>query len=157
VLPYNDRHWLNFFNTVGKAELADDPRFVNQPSRSKNIDALYGIVAEVMPTRTSAEWLKLLEEADIPVMPMNTPEDLFSCPHLTQVGMFPVTDHPTEGRIRHIKVPVHFSKTPGGYYRHPEQLGESTESVLGDVGYAPDEIAALRAQGVMGKARNDGP
>ncbi len=155
VLPYNDRHWHSFFQTVGKPELADDPRFVNQPSRSKNIDALYAIVLEVMPTRTSAEWLKALEDADIPVMPMNTPEDLFDCPHLNAVGMFPTVEHPTEGTIRHIKVPVHFSKTPGGYYRHPENLGESTEAVLADVGYSAEEIDDLQAKGAAGKAKRD--
>lgn len=155
VLPYNDRHWRSFFKTVGRPELADDPRFVNQPSRSKNIDALYGIVVEVMAAKTSAEWLTLLEAADIPVMPMNTPEDLFDCPHLNAVGMFPMADHPTEGRIRHIKVPVHFSKTPGGYYRHPENLGESTEAVLADVGYSEAEIDALQAGGAVGKAKRE--
>ncbi len=153
VLPYNDRHWRKFFAAVGRPELADDPRFADQPSRSKNIDALYGIVTEVMPTKTSAEWLTLLEEADIPVMPMNTPEDLFDCPHLTEVGMFPVVDHPTEGKIRHIKVPVQFSKTPGGYYRHPETLGQSTEAVLADLGYSAEEIAELQALGAAGKAK----
>jgi crotonobetainyl-CoA:carnitine CoA-transferase CaiB-like acyl-CoA transferase len=156
VLPYNDRHWRSFFATVGKPELADDPRFVNQPSRSKNIDALYAIVVEVMAAKTSAEWLKLLEEADIPVMPMNTPEDLFECPHLSAVGMFPVVDHPTEGKIRHMKVPVHFSKTPGGYYRHPENLGESTEDVLADVGYSAEEIEALQEKGAAGKTKRNG-
>jgi crotonobetainyl-CoA:carnitine CoA-transferase CaiB-like acyl-CoA transferase len=156
VLPYNDRHWRKFFAAVGRPELADDARFADQPSRSKNIDALYAIVLEVMPQRSSAEWLTLLEEADVPVMPMNSPEDLFSCPHLTQVGMFPVVDHPTEGKIRHIKVPVHFSKTPGGYYRHPETLGQSTEAVLGEVGYSPDEIAALQATGAAGKPKRGG-
>ena len=84
---------------------------------------------------------------------MNTPEDLFDCPHLTEVGMFPEADHPTEGRIRHIKVPVHYSKTPGGYYRHPEKLGASTESLLAETGYAPDEIAALQASGAVGKPK----
>lgn len=153
VLPYNDRHWRKFFAAVGRPELADDARFADQPSRSKNIDALYAVVTEIMPQRSSAEWLKLLEEADVPVMPMNTPEDLFSCPHLTQVGMFPVVEHPTEGKIRHIKVPVHFSKTPGGYYRHPETLGQSTEAVLGEVGFTPDEIAALEASGAVGKPK----
>ena len=153
VLPYNDRHWRKFFAAVGRPELADDARFADQPSRSKNIDALYAIVTEIMPQRSSAEWLTLLEEADVPVMPMNTPEDLFSCPHLTQVGMFPVVEHPTEGKIRHIKVPVHFSKTPGGYYRHPETLGQSTEAVLGEVGFTSDEIAALQAAGAVGKPK----
>jgi crotonobetainyl-CoA:carnitine CoA-transferase CaiB-like acyl-CoA transferase len=155
VLPYNDRHWRRFFETVGRSELADDTRFADQPSRSKNIDALYAIVVEVMAAKTSAEWLKVLEEADIPVMPMNTPEDLFDCPHLSAVGMFPVVEHPTEGRIRHMKVPVHFSKTPGGYYRHPENLGESTEAVLADVGYSAEDIAALQAKGAAGKAKRN--
>jgi len=62
--------------------------------------------------------------------------------------MFPEVDHPTEGRIRHIKVPVHFSKTPGGYYHHSELPGESTESVLSELGFDPDEIAALTKAGI---------
>jgi crotonobetainyl-CoA:carnitine CoA-transferase CaiB-like acyl-CoA transferase len=143
VLPYNDKHWGQFFDVAGKPELAKDPRFADQPSRSKNIDALYEIVTEIMADRTSAEWLCVLEEADIPVMPMNSPEDLFDCPHLSAVGMFPEVEHPTEGKIRHIKVPVNFSKTPGGYYRHPENLGQSTAEALADVGYSEAEIAAL--------------
>jgi crotonobetainyl-CoA:carnitine CoA-transferase CaiB-like acyl-CoA transferase len=143
VLPYNDKHWGRFFDVAGKPELTEDSRFADQPSRSKNIDALYEIVTEIMADRTSAEWLRVLEEADIPVMPMNSPEDLFDCPHLTAVGMFPEVEHPTEGKIRHIKVPVSFSKTPGGYYRHPENLGQSTAETLADVGYSETEIAAL--------------
>ena len=67
--------------------------------------------------------------------------------------MFPEVEHPTEGRVRHLKVPVHFSKTPGGYYRHPEQAGQSTEDVLAEVGYSPEDMAALRANGATGKAK----
>jgi formyl-CoA transferase len=61
--------------------------------------------------------------------------------------MFPEVDHPTEGRVRHLKVPVHFSRTPGGYYRHAERIGQSTETVLAELGYSAKEIAALRAAG----------
>jgi len=147
VLPYNDKHWGRFFEVAGMPEMAQDPRFADQPSRSKNIDALYEIVSGIMEKRTSAEWLETLEEADIPVMPMNNPEDLFDCPHLSAVGMFPEVEHPTEGKIRHIKVPVAFSKTPGGYYRHPEHLGQSTAEALADVGYSEEEIEALLASG----------
>ena len=154
VLPYNDKHWAVFFDVVGKPELTSDPRFADQPSRSKNIDALYEIVVGVMQSKTSAEWLATLEEADIPVMPMNEPEDLFDCPHLSAVDMFPTVEHPTEGTIRHIKVPVSFSKTPGGYYRHPEQLGQSTASVLEEIGYSAGEIDALQVSGATGKPRN---
>jgi crotonobetainyl-CoA:carnitine CoA-transferase CaiB-like acyl-CoA transferase len=152
VLPYNDKHWARFFDLAGRPELASDPRFADQPTRSANIDALYEIVAEVMRGRTSAQWLEELEAADIPVMPMNSPEDLFDCPHLDAVGMFPLVDHPSEGRVRHIKVPVEFSKTPGGYYRHPEALGQSTATILAEVGYSAEEVAELQASGAAGTA-----
>ena len=148
VIPYNDKHWRTFFSVAGKPELADDTRFADQSSRSQNIDALYAIVADVMRDRTTADWLETLENADIPVMPMHTPEDLFSCPHLSAVGMFPTMEHPTEGTIRQIKVPVAFSKTPGGIFRHAEELGQSTDDVLREIGYSDAEVVALRADGV---------
>ncbi len=151
MLPYNERHWAKFFDVGGREDLIGDERFSSQAARSANIDALYGIVAEVMPARTSKEWLTVLEAADIPVMPMNTPEDLFDDPHLNAVGMFPVVDHPTEGKLRHIKVPVSFSKTPGGYYRHPERLGKGTAEVLADVGFPDEGIGALQEHGAAGK------
>ena len=150
VIPYNDKHWRTFFAVAGKTGLADDPRFADQAARSNNIDALYAIVAEVMQTRSTAEWLKTLEEADIPVMPMHTPEDLFECEHLTAVDMFQTMEHPTEGTIRQIKVPVAFSKTPGGIHRHAEPLGRSTDEVLREAGFTDDEIAMLRAKGAAG-------
>ena len=153
VLPYNDKHWGRFFKLAGRPDLAADSRFADQPSRSKNIDALYEIVAEIMLTRGSSDWLTALEEADIPCMPMNTPEDLFDCPHLSAVGMFPEADHPTEGKIRHIKVPIHLSKTPGGYYRHAEQLGQSTDTLLRELGYSEAEISDFQRDGVAGTPR----
>ena len=148
VLPYNDKHWENFFEVAGSPEFNTDARFVDQPSRSKNIDALYEIVSHIMVRRKTSDWLKILEAADIPIMLMNTPEDLFTCPHLSAVGMFPEVKHPTEGWIRHLKVPVSFSRTPGGYYRHPERLGQSTWEALANVGYSASEISALVEAGV---------
>ncbi|MFP6757421.1 MAG: CoA transferase, partial [Alphaproteobacteria bacterium] len=153
VLPYIDKHWRAFFELAGRPELSSDARFADQPSRSKNIEALYEIVGGIMQGRTSAQWLEVLAAADIPAMAMHTPEDLFECPHLDAVGMFPLVDHPTEGKVRHLKVPVHFSKTPGGYYRHAEQIGQSTDAVMAEIGYSPEEFAALRATGVTGRPK----
>jgi crotonobetainyl-CoA:carnitine CoA-transferase CaiB-like acyl-CoA transferase len=148
VLPYNNRHWQRFFALIGRPELATDARFAQQAARSKHIDALYAIVAEHMPARSTSEWLALLEEADIPCGPMYTPDDVFNDPHLQAVGMFPEIKHPTEGQIRHIKVPVKFSKTPGGLRRHAERLGGSSAAVLRELGYSEAEIAALEKSGV---------
>ncbi len=79
---------------------------------------------------------------------MNTPDDLFHDPHLQAVGMFPEIDHPTEGQLRHLKVPVKFSKTPGGLQRHAERLGGSSATVLRELGYSAEQIAALAKNGV---------
>jgi crotonobetainyl-CoA:carnitine CoA-transferase CaiB-like acyl-CoA transferase len=148
VLPYNNRHWQRFFALIGRPELATDARFAQQAARSKHIDALYAIVAESMQAHTTAEWLNLLEQADIPCGPMNTLDDLFNDPHLQAVDMFPESDHPSEGRLRYIKVPVQFSKTPGGLRRHAERIGGSSAEVLRELGYAPEQIAALAQSGV---------
>jgi crotonobetainyl-CoA:carnitine CoA-transferase CaiB-like acyl-CoA transferase len=148
VMPYNNRHWQRFFALVGRPELVADERFSQQAARSKNIDALYAIVAESMKAHPTAEWLKRLGEADIPCGPMNAPDDLFDDPHLQAVGMFPQIDHPTEGKLRHLKVPVKFSKTPGGLQRHAEALGASSAAMLRELGYTEAQIAELAQKGV---------
>jgi crotonobetainyl-CoA:carnitine CoA-transferase CaiB-like acyl-CoA transferase len=148
VLPYNNRHWQRFFALIGRPELATDERFAQQAARSQHIDALYAIVAESMRAHSTAEWLCLLKEADIPCGPMNTPDDVFNDPHLQAVGMFPEIEHPTEGLIRHLKVPVKFSKTPGGLQRHAERLGGSSTAVLRELGYAEAQIAEFEKRGV---------
>lgn len=148
VMPYNNRHWQRFFALIDRPELASDARFSQQAARSQHIDALYAIVAEHMQMRSTAEWLELLGKADIPCGPMNTPEDLFDDPHLQAVGMFPHLEHPTEGPIRHIKVPITFSKTPGGIHRHAERLGGSSADLLSELGYSAEQIADLEQNGV---------
>ena len=148
VMPYNNKHWQRFFEIVDRPDLVEDKRFSQQAARSQHIDALYAIVAENMKTRSTADWLKCLGDADIPCGPMNMPDDLFADPHLQAVNMFPETEHPTEGRIRYVKPPVNFSKTPGGLRRHADQLGGSSASILREVGYSQEQIAVLAKEGV---------
>ena len=87
-------------------------------------------------------------------MPMNAPDDLFDCPHMQAVE-FPLVDHPSEGELRHIKIPVSFSKTPGSIRKHAEKLGESTDDVLREVGYSEQAIAALHRDGVARRASDE--
>ena len=149
VVPYTQKHWANFLALVGRADLIKDPRFSNQTERTKNIDTLYEIVSDSMKMRSTNDWIIALSDADIPAGPMNSPEDLFECPHLKAVEMFPEIEHPTEGRIRHIKVPAAFSKTPGGLYHHSEKLGASTNTVLNELGFSRTEISELENLGAI--------
>ncbi|MOA47717.1 Formyl-coenzyme A transferase [compost metagenome] len=106
------------------------------------------MVAEIMLTRTSAEWLEALEGADIPVMPMHTIESLMDDPHLQAVGFFEDLEHPSEGRIRSLGVPASWSKTQPEVTRHAPRLGQHSAEVLREAGYAEGEIAAMVERGV---------
>jgi crotonobetainyl-CoA:carnitine CoA-transferase CaiB-like acyl-CoA transferase len=146
VLVYTDNHWRAFSRLLGKPDMCDtDPRLADMGSRTKYINALYGLVAEAMLTRTSAEWLRLLEEADIPAYPMHTLESLLEDPHLVATGFFETVEHPTEGTLRMTAIPGSWSRTPPTVRRHAPRLGENSREVLEELGLPRDQLERLLA------------
>lgn len=159
ALVYTDDHWQRFLAAVGQADLMrDDPRFATFTSRMDNLAHVYAWLADLFVTRTSAEWIELLDRADVPVMAMHTLESILDDPHLGDVGFFGATDHPSEGRIRTMANPVRFSQTPLKPGRHAPQLAEHTAEVLEALGLAEAQIEDLTTRGavVCGASRNKG-
>ena len=149
VLVYNDKHWRSFFKLIGREDMFEsDPRFSSQEARSRNIGEVYAFVAESMATRTSAEWLRLLKEADIPVAPLNAVDDVIDDPHLGESGFFVMAEHPTEGRLRMMATPSAWSQTPPGALRPAPRLGEHSIEILREAGYADTDIEAMIASGI---------
>ena len=148
VLIYNDKHWNNFFEAVGRTELKNDPRFCDHTSRAANIREVYEFVAEIMHTRTTAEWRELLEKADIPNTPMHTIDTLIDDPHLNGSGFFPQYEHPSEGTVRMTAPVGEWSETPLSIRRLAPRLGEHSHEVLRELGYADEDIAQMAAAGV---------
>jgi crotonobetainyl-CoA:carnitine CoA-transferase CaiB-like acyl-CoA transferase len=142
LLPYTTAQWQRFFAAAGETTLAADPRVGDPALRSRSIDMLYAELARIVAARTTAEWVELLEDADIPMAPVRTPEELLTDPHLSAIGFFPTARHPTEGDVRGIGIPVTFSRTPGSIRRPPPGLGEHTEEVLHE-----DQSTLLRPDG----------
>lgn len=149
VLVYNDKHWRSFLRLVGREELFEaDSRFSSQEARSRHIGEVYAFVAEQLATRTSAEWLRLLKEADIPVAPLTSVDDLIEDPHLLETGFIVTTQHPTEGKLRVMTAPGRWSETPPGELRPAPRLGEHSREILREAGYSEAEVEALIAQRV---------
>ncbi len=149
VMVYNDKQWRSFFELIGAPEVMEtDPRFNSITSRTENIRDLYRMLAEVIATRTTAQWLEVLQAADIPVMPMHTLESLMDDPHLHAVDFFETVDHPTEGRIRSMAVPSNWSATQPAVTRQAPRLGEHSAQVLREAGYSDAQIEAMSAAGV---------
>jgi formyl-CoA transferase len=150
VEVYTDRHWQRLFEAVGCAEMAQDPRYVDVHARAQNMGDLYEFLTGIFSTRSSAEWVSLLTEADIPVIAMNTPETLLTDPHMAAVGFFAEQEHPSEGRVRTIGIAQEWSETPATLRYPAPRLGEHTAELLREYGFDPDEVdAVLHAGGAL--------
>mgnify|MGYP000007252473 FL=1 len=149
VMVYTDKHWRSFFKALGRdGEMESDPRFASMTTRTENIAEIYAELAELLKTRTTAEWLQLFDDADIPAMPLNTPDDLVNDPHLKAVGFFNEVDHPTEGKLRDMAVPAYWSETQPGPTRHAPCLGEHSTEILSEIGYSEEQISKMLEAGV---------
>jgi crotonobetainyl-CoA:carnitine CoA-transferase CaiB-like acyl-CoA transferase len=149
VLPYTDKHWERYFEIVGRPELAADDRFTNAQQRARRYNELYQIMDEVMRAKTTAEWVALMEAADIPVTAVKSLEQLLHDTHLNAVGFYAEREHPTEGPIVTFRSPMEFEKTPTEFRRHAPKLGADGREVLTQAGYSAERIDALISCGAM--------
>jgi formyl-CoA transferase len=147
VQVYNDKHWRRFFEVTGHVEMASDPRYADIAGRTQNIAYLYEFLARTFETRTTAEWVELLTEADIPIIEMNTPETLLDDPHMRAVGFFQEQEHPSEGRIRSIGIAQDWSESAPELRYPAPRLGEHTAELLGEYGMTAQEVQAMLACG----------
>jgi crotonobetainyl-CoA:carnitine CoA-transferase CaiB-like acyl-CoA transferase len=150
IMPYTTQQWTRFMECVGRADLLSQEWVKDPVQRSANVDALYQVIADVAPGRSTAEWLALMNERDIPCGPVNGFDDLFEEAHLSAVGLFGATNHPSEGPLRTIRSPFRVL----GLERQPDRpaprVGEESESILRDFGFSEVEIEGLFARKVVG-------
>ena len=149
ALVYTDKHWDSFFQAIGWDDEQRDPRFKDMAARTRNYDFVYKWFADLLVTRTTAEWMELLEEADIPCGPMHDLDSLIDDPHLAAVGLFQKIDHPTEGTLHVAGPAATWSRTPSSIRSAPPRLGEHGDEILRQAGFSDADIDSLADEGAM--------
>lgn len=130
LVPYSDEQWVTFFEIGGRPGVFEDPRFADYKTRTENIGELYALIAEVALTKTTAEWLKLLDEVNIPAMRYNTMQDVLEDVHLKDVGFFEEVEHKDAGLYRRMKHPVKFSGSPADIRLDAPRHGADTDDFI---------------------------
>ena len=149
VMLSNDKMFGAFCDITGIPEYKTDPRYADRRQRSNHASEVYDLMEAALGKRSCAEWLTLLEQADIPASQVHTMDSLLSDPHLEDVDFFQVEEHPTEGKVRAMRLPMQFSASPLMNRRPTPHNGEHSVELLREAGLGAAEIDKLLADGVV--------
>src|ERR1700730_7267177 len=145
----NQGNWLRLLEALEAPELGYDPRFANNAERMRNLPALNAALTPLFRHRSSAEWLRRLEEAGVSAGPVLVVYERHSDPQTLAREMIVETTHPTAGRVRAIGLPIKFSDTAGGLRRAAPVFGQHTREVLREYGFSDAEADQMAALGTI--------
>lgn len=140
LLAYTDRQWEKFWKVVDREDLVDDVRFKKMQQRSQHFSELYETASIEIAKKTTAHWLEVFEQAQIPAGPVNTLADLRTDPHLEAIGFFRPFEHPTDGLLHIPDTGCQFDGESLPVRYGAPHLGENGEEILAEAGVASDDI-----------------
>jgi crotonobetainyl-CoA:carnitine CoA-transferase CaiB-like acyl-CoA transferase len=134
---------------LGVDALVDDARFAEPGDRSRNRKELNAELEKALVTKTSREWVEILNAASVPCGPILNVQEVFEDAQVQHLGLATEVKHRALGSLRLQNVPVSLSRTPGAVRSAAPEPGEHTDEVLGELGYTAADIARLRDAGVV--------
>ncbi len=149
----NDGLWRKFCDVASRQDLAEDPRFRTNLDRVDHRHVLIPILEDLFKTKTTAEWVTLLDGAGIPNSPVNNIADIVDDPQVAHREMLVDVPHPTVTGLRAPASPMKLSDGPSSIRRHPPESGEHTAEILLALGYSKDDIASLETSGAVKQMR----
>ena len=149
IVSITPDRWPAFCRVIERDDLTDDPRFNAFLLQPAHRQALFAILDEIFPTRTTAEWVARLRAAQQRFAPVRTHAEVATDPQAFANGYLFRATHPTWGEITVVGNPIRFSATPAHPAVVAPELGQHTEEVLLEHGFTREDILALRAEGAF--------
>ncbi len=146
----SNREWKGMCEALEHPEWLDDERFRTTADRFRNSAARLDMTAEVLRTRTSAEWLERLDSFEVPCAPVLSRPEVIAQEQVAANELIFEYDHPGIGRVRQARPAARFEKTPANTPGLAPTLGQHSREVLEDAGFTPEEVDSLIDQGVLG-------
>ncbi|MFC3228266.1 CaiB/BaiF CoA transferase family protein [Marinibaculum pumilum] len=150
VAVMSNKEWEALTRAFDKPEWLTDPRFATPSARDNHINERLEMTQDVLRTRTTAEWLEVLEREGVPCAPALTRNAAVEHEQVQASGILVEVEHPTAGRLRHARPAARFESTPADLRRGAPELGQHNEEILRELGRSEAEIEALRASGAIG-------
>jgi CoA:oxalate CoA-transferase len=149
IAPSTQVHVRRFLEALDLAHLLDDPAFADNGARMQNRERLRELINAKIGEATVDAWIERLNRAGVPCGRVMDLGEVFADPQVLAQEMVLEVEHPGHGPVRMTGFPVKLSGTPARIRRPAPMLGEHTEAVLRELGYAPDRIAALQAAKII--------
>lgn len=147
----NDGQFARFCQAIGQPGWAEDERFTRNAARLANRTELVERIRAITVTRSTRDWITLLEQHAVPCGPINTVRDVFDDPHVKARGLQIAMQHPQAGAVPLVASPIRLSDTPVTYRHTPPQLGQHTDEVLTrHLGLTPTQLQTYKDHGVLG-------
>ena len=143
LLPYTTEQWHSFLKAANRPDLIETLAIADRHTRNANIQKIYATLHEITLTRTTAEWMSICNEFDIPATPLYSLDELPEHPQLLATNLFQTMEHPSEGTVRYNRPPTKFARTPAAVRGAAPRVGEHSCEILREAGLQDDEINAL--------------
>jgi crotonobetainyl-CoA:carnitine CoA-transferase CaiB-like acyl-CoA transferase len=141
--------WPRLCEALDLPELVEDDRFATNAARVDNREALEEILTKEFKASRTDEAVTLLREHDVPASPVNDMADVFDHEQVRARGMRQSVAHPTVGDVEMPGIPMNFAKTATSIRTHPPRLGEHTDEVLREHGFADADIDRFHEEDIV--------
>ncbi len=150
VAAYTPKRWPALCSALGRPELATDPRFDTNEKRVHDRPTLRKVLEPLFRTKTTADWINVLDDADILCGPLLSYPELVAEEHVAKGNALVTVQHPAIGEITAPVFPGRLSETQGDVSGPPPPLpGEHSEAILSECGFDEEEIRELLHRGVV--------